>query len=370
MSIARRILAASAILGLTAACSPGGTTGPETTPTGTTSSAAGGQASETTEATAGETTEATADKTESDTLTVVTHDSFALPDELKAKFAEESGYDVKYVAPGDAGALVNQLILTKDAPLGDVVYGIDNAFAGRASDEGVLVDYESPALPATANQFDAENVTPIDFGDVCINADKVWFTEKGIPVPTTLDDLVKPEYKDLLVVTSPTSSSPGFAFLAATIGAKGDGWLDYWKQLKDNGLKVTSGWTEAYYTDFSGADGKGPRPLVLSYATSPSYTVADGESTTEALLGTCFRQVEYAGVIENQVGAEKFIDFLLSPEVQAAMPTEMYMYPVVSDTPLPEEWVKFAPLSPNPIAVENLAENRDEWIREWAEAIG
>ena len=351
MAIIHRVLAAAAVLTLAAGCTTGSTDVSQP----------------------GRTSPPSASATAATELTVVTHDSFALSDELKAAFADETGYDVTYVTPGDLGALVNQLVLTKDSPLGDVVYGIDNAFAGRAADEGILVEYESPALPANASQFDAPKLTPIDYSDVCINADKRWFAENDLAIPTTLDDLVKPEYKDLLVVTSPTSSSPGLAFIAATVGAYGDGWLDYWRQLKDNGLKVASGWTEAYYTDFSGADGAGPRPLVLSYATSPAYTVDDGESTTEALLGTCFRQIEYAGVLEgteNQGGAEKFIDFLLSPEVQATMPTDMYMYPVVPETPLPEEWVKFAPLSPNPIAVDDLAANRDQWIRDWSEAIG
>lgn len=312
--------------------------------------------------------------TESTELTVVTHDSFTLPDDLKARFAEETGYEVTYLAPGDAGALVNQLVLTKDSPLGDVVFGIDNSFASRANDEGILVDYPSPALPAASSQFDAPNLTPIDYGDVCINADTAWFEEKGLPLPTTFDDLAKPEYKDLLVVSNPASSSPGLSFLVATIGAKGDGYLDYWRSLMDNGTKVVSGWSEAYYTDFSAGGADGPRPLVLSYSTSPAFTIGDdGESTTEALLGTCFRQVEYAGVLkgaENEVGAQKFIDFMLTPEVQAAIPENLYMYPVVPDTPLPEEWVKFAPLATTPIVVtqEEIGEKRDEWIRDWTEA--
>ena len=317
--------------------------------------------------------EGSAPPTESTELTVVTHDSFTLPDELKEQFAEETGYEVTYLAPGDAGALVNQLILTKDSPLGDVVYGIDNTFASRADDEGILTDYDSPALPQSSTQFDAAGLTPIDFGDVCINADTAWFEEKGLPLPTTFDDLAKPEYKDLLVVSDPASSSPGLSFLVATIGAKGDGYLDYWRSLMDNGTLVTSGWSDAYYTEFSGADGEGPRPLVLSYATSPAFTVEDGESSTVALLGTCFRQIEYAGVLagaENEAGARAFIDFMLSPEVQQAIPTNLYMYPVVADTPLPEEWVKFAPLPTQPIEVsaDRISENRDQWIRDWTEA--
>ncbi len=311
-------------------------------------------------------------------LTVVTHDSFAIPDELKAKFAEESGLDVTYVAPGDGGALVNQLILTKDAPLGDVVYGIDNSFSSRAVDEGIIADYDSPALPPTASQFDAQDLTPIDFGDVCINADLGWFDEKGLLVPTTLEDLVKPEYKDLLVVTNPASSSPGLSFLLSTIAAKGeDGYLDYWGQLVDNGVQVVQGWSDAYYTEFSGADGNGPRPLVVSYATSPAYTVSeDGKtSTTVALLGTCFRQVEYAGVIagaQNEQGAQQFIDFLLSDEVQSSIPGSMYMYPV-TDVALPKEWVDFAPLPGHTLTLDasETSANRDTWIKAWtARVIG
>ncbi|MHA6512649.1 thiamine ABC transporter substrate-binding protein [Tessaracoccus sp. Z1128] len=311
--------------------------------------------------------------TETSTLTVFTHDAFTLPDELKASFAEQTGYDVTYTTPGDAGALVNQLILTKDSPLGDVVFGIDNTFASRASDEGVLAPYTSPAAATVPEEFQAPDLTPVDYGDVCINADKAWFEDHALPVPVTLDDLAEPEYKDLLVVTNPASSSPGLAFLIATVGAKGEGYLEYWRSLMDNGTKIASGWTDAYYTDFSGADGKGPRPLVLSYATSPAFTVSGDESTTVALLETCFRQVEYAGVIagaENEVGARKFIDFMLTPEVQAAIPENLYMFPVVPGTPLPEQWERFAALPDAPIEVpqEEIGASRDEWIRAWTDA--
>ena len=311
--------------------------------------------------------------TETTALTVFTHDAFTLPDDLKARFAEETGYEVTYTTPGDAGALVNQLILTKDSPLGDVVVGVDNTFASRASEAGVLSSYTSPAAASLPEEFLAADLTPFDYGDVCINADAVWFEANGLPLPVTLDDLAEPAYRDLLTVTNPASSSPGLAFLIATVGAKGEGYLDYWRALMDNGTKVASGWTEAYYTDFSGADGKGPRPLVLSYATSPAFTVAEDESTTVALLETCFRQVEYAGVIagaENEVGAGKFIDFLLTPEVQAAIPENLYMFPVVPGTPLPEQWEKFAVLPDEPIEVpqSEIGANRDEWIRAWTDA--
>ena len=319
------------------------------------------------------TTPGTQAPTESKTLTVVTHDSFALPEDLLKKFADETGYEVTYVAPGEGTSLVNQLILTKDSPLGDVVFGIDSTLASRALREGVVVPHVADAK--VIDGLAAEGLTPVDFGDVCVNADSAWFAANDVPVPTTLDDLTAPAYKELFVVPSPTSSSPGQSFLLATIGAKGDGWVDYWKALEDNGVKLAAGWSDAYYTDFSGADGKGPRPLVLSYATSPAYTVDGDASTTEALLGTCIRQVEYAGVLagaQNEVGAAKFIDFLLTPEVQATIPENMYMYPALDGVALPDEWARFAPLSDEPIAIDGaqIDTGLEDWLRTWAEQIG
>lgn len=327
------------------------------------SACAGGQIAVTGEPPAAETT----------ALTVFSHEAFTLPDELKARFAEETGYQVTYATAGDAGALVNQLILTKDSPLGDVVVGVDNTFASRASEAGVLAPYTSPASASLPEELLATDLTPFNYGDVCINADRLWFEANDLPLPITLDDLTQPAYRNLLTVTNPASSSPGLAFLIATVGAKGEGYLDYWRALMDNGAKVASGWTEAYFTHFSGADGTGPRPLVLSYATSPAFTVVGDESTTVALLETCFRQVEYAGVISgaaNAVGAGKFIDFLLTPEVQAAIPESLYMFPVVPGTPLPEQWERFAVLTDEPIDVpqSEIGVNRDEWIRAWTDA--
>ncbi len=317
--------------------------------------------------------------TESTKLTVITHDSFALSEDVVASFKKATGYQVDFVAPGDAGTVVNQLILSKDAPLGDVVFGIDNTFAARAIGEGILSAYTSPALPAGSEDLavdEGHRLTPIDFGDVCVNADDGWFTARRQPKPATLDDLTKPEYANLLVVENPASSSPGLAFLAATVGAKGEaGYLDYWRALKANGVKVVKGWTEAYTVEFSAGQGKGDRPLVVSYATSPAYVVdAKGKALTSALTQTCFRQVEYAGVIkgaQNEVGARKFIDFLLSDEVQADIPGQMYMYPANRAIPLPEAWQANAPAVTAPISVSPglLAAQRDTWIKAWTAAV-
>ncbi|WP_258725574.1 thiamine ABC transporter substrate-binding protein [Cellulomonas sp. NS3] len=317
------------------------------------------------------------------TVTLVTHDSFALSDGILAQFEEETGLTVKQVAPGDGGALVNQLVLTKENPLGDLVYGIDTTFASRAIDEGVLQPYSSGA-PAAADAAqhavpddDEGLLTAIDLGDVCLNVDHAWFAERGVPEPVTLEDLTRPEYKDLLVVTNPATSSPGLAFLVGTAARFGSvQYKDYWAKLRDNGVKVAEGWSDAYYTDFSGADGKGPRPIVLSYASSPPSTVPEGadEPTTGALLETCTRQVEYAGVLagaENVEGAQRLLDFLLSDAVQADIPGSMYMYPVSSAVDLPEEWERWAPLAtdPAPIHPKDIEANRETWIAEWTEIV-
>ncbi|MFC4615792.1 thiamine ABC transporter substrate binding subunit [Cellulomonas algicola] len=315
------------------------------------------------------------------TVTLVTHDSFGLSDGLLESFEEESGLTVEVVQPGDAGALVNQLVLTKDAPLGDLVFGVDNTFASRAIDEGVVEPYTSSAPAAEdAAQYAVDGsdaLTAVDFGDVCLNVDHAWFTEHGVAEPASLDDLTKPEYRDLLVVPSAVTSSPGLAFLLATVGAKGeDGWQDYWTALVANGLKVSEGWSDAYYTDFSGGGGDGPRPVVLSYASSPPFTVPDeaDEPTTGALLGTCFRQVEYAGVLanaENPEGAQQLLDFLLSDEVQADIPGSMYMYPVSTAVDLPEEWARWAPLADAPfeVAPADVDAHREEWLAAWSEIV-
>ena len=231
----------------------------------------------------------------SDKLVLVTHDSFNLSKGTLEKFTDETGIEVEVQAAGDAGELVNKLVLTKDSPLGDVVFGIDNTFASRAVKEGVLEDYASKDLTSAEDQYllpagsGREQLTPIDNGDVCVNVDHEWFAEKGLAEPATLDDLLDPQYKDLFVTPAANSSSPGLAFLLATIADKGeDGWQDYWTKLVANGVKIDAGWSDAYYVDFSGPSSDGDRPLVVSYASSPPDERKEGATTapTGALLDT------------------------------------------------------------------------------------
>lgn len=363
---------AVAALALTACTGTNNAESPSSEAEGTASSAAAEGSSEAT-------TSEKASDGDGGKLTVITHSSFVLPEELLAQFEEAEGVELDLQQLDDAGAMVNQLILTKDSPMGDAVFGIDNTFASRAEAEGIIEPYTSEALEDGAPEPEA-GMTPVDFGEVCVNADLEWFASdesKGALLPETLEDLTKPEYKGLFVTPSPATSSPGLAFLFASVGEFGeDGWVDYWQKLKDNEALVVSGWTEAYNTEFSGGEGDGDYPLVLSYSSSPAFTIGDdGKSTTQALAQTCFRQVEYAGVLagaENPDGAKKFVDFLLSEEVQAVIPDNMYMYPANPSAPLPESWETATPDDIEPIEVDSatIDANREAWIQEWAEKIG
>jgi thiamine transport system substrate-binding protein len=314
---------------------------------------------------------------DSKTLVVASHDSWAMSKDVLAEFEKRTGITVKVQPQGDAGQLTNKLVLTKGSPLADGVYGIDNTFASRAVDEGVLSPYSSDALPDSAGDFRltgdaADQLTPVDYSDVCVNVDDTWFAKKELAPPKSLEDLTKPEYKGLFVTPGATTSSPGLAFLLATISAQGDDWQDYWKRLMANGAKITSGWSDAYEVDFTAGGGQGDRPIVTSYSSSPPFTIPEGKSepTTSALLDTCFRQVEYAGVLagaKNPEGMQQFIDFMLGEQFQAALPDNMYVYPVDRAVELPEAWAEFARVAPEPYSVDpaEISENRTEWLREW-----
>ena len=314
------------------------------------------------------------------TVVVATHDSWAMSKSVMRRFTAQTGYRVKIEPNGDVGQLTNKLVLTKGSPIADLTYGIDNTFASRAVDQGVLADYTPARVPASASAYalrdpaEARKLTPVDYGDVCVNVDDAWFRRHRISPPRTLDDLIRPRYKGLFVTPGASTSSPGLAFLLATVARYGDRWPSYWRRLMANGARITSGWSDAYEVDFTGGGGHGDRPLVLSYSSSPPFTVPKGGTrpTTSALLDTCFRQVEYAGVLEgahNPAGAKAFIDFMQGRAFQEALPDNMYVYPVDRRATLPADWARFAATARKPWSVPpaEIARHRDAWLREWSD---
>ncbi|MFD6291754.1 thiamine ABC transporter substrate binding subunit [Streptomyces sp. NPDC060205] len=324
----------------------------------------------------------------SKTVTLVSHDSFAYTKDVLKAFEKESGYKVRVLKDGDAGQAVNKAILTKDNPQGDVFFGVDNTLLSRALDNGLFQSYEAEGADGIKAEYrvdqDKHRVTPIDSGDICVNYDKAWFSEHKVAVPTSFDDLIKPAYKDLLVTENASTSSPGLGFLLGTAAQYGDdGWEGYWKKLKANGVKVVDGWEQAYNEEFSGSAGgkkaKGDRPLVVSYASSPPAEViyADPKpktAPTGVADGTCFRQVEYAGLLsnaKNSKGGKALIDFLVGKQFQEDMPLNMFVYPVIEGAEVPDAFTQYGPAAANPETLDpaRIADNRDEWVKSWTSLV-
>ena len=318
-------------------------------------------------------------------LTVMTHDSFAVSENVVQAFEDANKVKVTFLSSGDTGAALNKAILTKDAPLADVFYGVDNTFLSRALEADIFETYQSPALagiPAAFKLDTTNRLSPVDYGDVCINYDKAYFEEKKLQVPSTLDGLLRTEYNGLLVVENPATSSPGLAFLLATVVHFGDPeYLDFWAALRDNGLVVVNDWETAYYTNFSASSGKGSQPMVVSYGSSPPAEVIFAETPlndapTASIVGpdTCFRQIEFVGILkgtQQRAMAEKFVDFMLSKDFQEDMPLQMFVFPVNPDAALPDEFVQYVQIPDRPAELDpsEIAGKREQWIQAWTETV-
>ncbi len=321
---------------------------------------------------------------EKKTLTVMTHDSFNVSKAVIENFEKTNAATVRFIKSGDAGAALVQAILSKKNPLADVFFGVDNTFFSRALNADIFTPYNSPLLekiPARLQLDPMNRLLPVDYGDVCLNYDKKWFANHNISPPTDLADLIKPEYMGLTVVENPATSSPGMAFLLATIGRFGEeGYIQYWKQLRKNKVIIAAGWEDAYFGHFTAAS-EGDRPVVVSYASSPPAVVHYSEkpltqAPTAAVVSnrSAFRQIEFAGILKGtkeRVLAEKFIDFMLDIQFQEDIPLQMFVFPANSDARLPEIFVKFAIVADKPAMVspEAIETNRDKWIEAWTTAV-
>ncbi|RVU22711.1 thiamine ABC transporter substrate-binding protein [Streptomyces antnestii] len=327
-------------------------------------------------------------KADSKTVTLVSHDSWAVSKSVLKDFEKSSGYKVTVLKDGDAGEAVNKAILSKDNPQGDVFFGVDNTLLSRALDNGLFQPYEAKGLGQVRAEYqldkDKHRVTPIDTGNICVNYDKKYFADHKLTPPASFADLAKPAYKNLLVTENVATSSPGLGFLLGSAAQYGDnGWQGYWKKLKANGVKVVDGWEQAYNEEFSGsAGGKkagGDRPLVVSYASSPPAEAIYSDpqpktAPTGVAAGTCFRQTEFAGLLsnaKNTKGGKAFLDFLLTREFQQDMPLNMFVDPVTKDAALPASYAKYAVKvdKPETMAPKKIAGNRDAWVKTWTSLV-
>jgi len=318
------------------------------------------------------------------TLTLLAHESFTPSPGIFDAFTAATGVKVNIVLGGDAGELVTKAALTAGNPEGDVLWGVDNTLLSRALEADVFLPYETKNLalldPSSLLGIPANEVTPVDTGDVCINYDIAYFESRKLTPPLSLKSLTSGQYRNQLVVPSPLSSSPGLAFFLATVAEFGaDGWQDYWKQLRANGVLVVDGWTEAYTVEFSGSSGKGDRSLVVSYASSPPAEVlfADPpvtEPPTAVASQTCFRQVEYAGILrgtKHETEARLLIDYLTNVAFQNDLPLTQFVYPVNTSAVLPEAFTMYSLRPENPLSLEPqiIAQNRTAWLDEWTRIV-
>ena len=315
-------------------------------------------------------------------LRVLTHASFALPKPLLAQFEKDAGVTLRITKAGDAGEMLNKLILTRANPIADVVFGIDNVLAAKALGAQVLDAYDGPLAKPGSNPSSVNlpaGLVPVDYGYVMLNYDKAWFAKRGLALPRSLDDLTQPAYAKLLVVQNPATSSPGNAFLLATIGAMGeDKAFAWWALMRANGVKVAKGWSEAYYTDFTHSGGS--RPLVVSYASSPAAEMfysktkpiepATGSLT---LTGGVFRQIEGVALVKGgkqRAAAIQFIEFLRSPAAQQALQTEMWMLPADANAPRVEAFRYFVePARHDSASAQAVAGKGSEWVQRWTRTV-
>jgi thiamine transport system substrate-binding protein len=322
---------------------------------------------------------ATAQAADVPELRVLTHSSFAVPKPLLAQFEQDAGVKLRITKAGDAGEMLNKLILTRANPIADVVFGIDNALAPKALAADVLDAYRGAAASRAALAPLPAPLVPVDYGYVTVNFDKSWFAKSGVALPKTLEDLVQPTYAGLLVVQNPATSSPGHAFMLATLGAMGEEKaFDWWARMRANGLKVAKGWSEAYYTDFSRNGGK--YPLVVSYATSPAAELfyakdkpAEPPTGSLSLPGGVYRQVEGVALVKGgtqREAAGKLIEFLRSGPVQQQMQTEMWMYPVEAGVARAEV-MRFAPepAAFNAPTDRDMAAKDADWVARWTKVV-
>ena len=317
------------------------------------------------------------------TVTLVTYDSYLISDETLAAFTKETGVNVDVVRAGDGGQVVNRAILTKDNPEGDVLFGVDNNLLSRALNNDLFQAYQPAAISEVPQEFvDGTEgvVTPIDTGDVCINIDKAGLAQRDLDPPQSLDDLTDPAYRGLLVVENPATSTPGLAFLLTTVDRYGaDGFADYWQQLADNEVVVENSWDSAYYQRFSGGSGEGKLPLVVSYASSPAAEVIFAEKPTKeaptsALLDSCYRQIEYAGLLAgaaNPAGGKALLDFMLTRTYQDDLPLNNFVYPVLPTAEVPAEFDEYAPKPTQPaqLPAAEVDANREDWVEQWTAVV-
>lgn len=310
-------------------------------------------------------------------IRLITYNSFNLPKKLIQQFEKNNNTTIKIIKAGDNNTLINRLILTKDHPIADVVYGINNNNIYKIIDNNLIQNNQ----PILNNDIfiNLKNISVINYGFIALNYDKEWFTTHKLPLPKNLYDLALPQYKDLLVVENPNTSAVGMAFLLANIAGIGEkNTFNWWLKMRQNGIKITKDWSEAYYKEFT-LNG-GHYPIMVGYTSSPAAEIFYSKNKLVTpninnlfLQGAVYEQVEGAAIL-NQTKqpqlAKKLIQFLQSVDVQNSLVTTMWVYPANKKVLLPKI-MQYATLpkmhwAPNPQRIQKYQQN---WLERWNQIV-
>ena len=324
-------------------------------------------------------------------LRILTYDIAAFSDEMLATFTEQTGYEVEMIRADDSGGILEQLLQTQKAQQADLAIGLDNTYLQTALNFCLLQPHEvsQQGISQTALEpYDGPYALPFDRGDVCLNYDESRVDGTNLTAPISLWNLTEPAWEGLTAFPSPVTSSPGRAFMSATVDYfendedETTDAFDWWKAMADNRAIFTTGWTEAYEIHYSGGYGAwveghlGDAAMTVSYCHSPGveafYSENWTKSTSLTLERSTFHQVEYAGVINGGTevqAANAFIEYLLSEEVNRNMPENNLMQSVLVNAVWPETngyaYHTDVPTMNADISNQRIAEEMEDWLVEW-----
>ena len=286
-------------------------------------------------------------------------------------FTADTGIQVDYVHLSSGPAL-SRIEAEAGNPQADVWFGApsDNHMTLKA--EGLSVPYVSKTLKALADDYkDAEGywrvfyINPICFG---INVDAL--KKAGASVPTSWEDLLKPEYKGLIQAPTPQSAGTGKNMVYGLIELMGeDAAYKYMAKLNKNIQTYTS-------------SGTGPSKAVkvgdcaIGIQFTPAYFehIADGanemvvfpkegvsyESAAISILKGC----------KNTEAAQIFVDWMTGKKGQDAMAeTGTFNYPILKGAALGQGMPEFKSLNTIYLDMPAYAAKMSQIVERWTNEV-
>ncbi|MEI6329438.1 MAG: putative 2-aminoethylphosphonate ABC transporter substrate-binding protein [Pseudanabaena sp. ELA645] len=298
----------------------------------------------------------------------------ALEDDQLAEYLplfQKAYPDIKVNKVRDStGVVTAKLLAEKDNPTADVVWGLAASSLLVADKQGLLEPYAPKGLEAVQAQFRDEKNPPnwvgIDAWESAFCVNTVESDKKKLPIPTSWDDLLKPEYKGQIVMSNPASSGTGFLSVSAILQMRGE--ADGWKYL--DGLHENI----AQYVH-SGSKpcklaGSGEYAIGISFG----YRAVKQKNGGEPIQPVFPKEgsgwdIEANALIKKaniNPAAKTFLDWAISPEISKKYAKNFPITAVKTDVPVPAGY----PEDPiKQLYPKNdfkwAAANRDAILAEW-----